>query len=51
MQMGFIQGTIDFILRQILEKYEMAGRKMCVVFVDLEETFDSVPKEGLVLKS
>ena len=49
MQMGFMpgRGTTDaiFILRQLLEKYEMAGRDLYVVFVDLEKAFDHVPRE------
>ena len=49
MQMGFMPGreTIDaiFILRQIFKNYKMAGRKLYVVFVDLEKAFDRVPKE------
>ena len=48
-QMGFAPGrrTINaiFILRQMLEKYETAGRKLYEVFVDLEKAFDRVPKE------
>ena len=42
MQMGFMpgRGTTDaiFIMRQLLEKYEMAG-------MDLEKAFDRVPRE------
>ena len=49
MQMGFIpgRGTMDaiFITRQLMEKYEMAGRNLYMVFVDLEKAFDIVPKE------
>ena len=41
MQMGFLpgRGTTDaiFIMRQLLEKYEMAGRNLYMVFVDLEK--------------
>ena len=49
MQMGFMpgRGTTDaiFILRQLLEKYEMAGRDLFMVFADLEKPFDRVPRE------
>ena len=41
------RGTIDaiFILRQVLEKYEIAGGKLFVVFVNLEKAFDRVSRE------
>ena len=49
MQMGFMPGrrTTDaiFILRQMLEKYEMARRKLYVVFVDLEKAFGRILRE------
>ena len=52
-QMGSMlgRGTVNaiFILWQILEKYEMAGRKLYVVFVDLEKAFDHVPRKVIWL--
>ena len=49
MQMGFMpgRGTTDaiFIMSQLLEKYEMAGRDQYMIFVDLEKAFDCVPRE------
>ena len=41
------RGTTDaiFIMRQLLEKYEMAGRDLYMVFVDLEKAFDRVSRE------
>ena len=50
MQMGFMpgRGTTDaiFIMRQLLEKYEMAGRDLYIIFVDLEKAFDRCSKRG-----
>ena len=34
-----------FTVRQMWKKYEIAGRKLYIVFVDLEKAFDSVPRE------
>ena len=41
------KGTINpiSILRQMLEKDKVAGRKLCMEFVDLEKAFDHVPRE------
>ena len=48
---GFMpgRGTADaiFILRQILEKFEMTGRILHVVFVDLEKPFHRVPRGAI----
>jgi len=47
MQMGFMpgKGTIVaiFIIRQMMEKYEMAEKRFYMAFVDLDKTFDRVP--------
>ena len=50
MQMGFMREgkTIDaiFIMRLMLEKYEMAGKRLGIVFVNLERAFAScIPGE------
>ena len=46
MQMGFMpgRGTTDaiFIKRQLMEKYEVAGRNLYMVFLDLEKAFARV---------
>ena len=46
MQMGFMpgRGTTDaiFIKRQLIEKYEVAGRNLYMVFLDLEKAFARV---------
>ena len=48
-QMSFMpgRGMTDaiFIMRQLLEKYEMARRDLYKVFVDLEKAFDLVPRK------
>ena len=48
-QMGFMpgRGTTNaiFLMRQLLEKYEMAGRDLYLVFVDLEKAFDCLPRK------
>ena len=40
------RGTLDaiFILQQMLQQYDMAGRKLYIVIVKLEKAFDHVPK-------
>ena len=53
MQVGFcVEKNIGSILilqqpsiHQVLEKYEIGGRKLYMVFVDLEKAFDCVPRE------
>ena len=46
--MGFIseKGAIDeiFSVRHTMEKYEVADRKLSMVFVDLEKAFNRVLK-------
>ena len=41
------RGTIHvtFIPKQILEKYEVAGKKLFVVFANLEKALNRTPKE------
>ena len=52
MQMGFVprKDTIHaiFIMRQMMEKYETAGRKLYMVLVDLEKASDHVPREVIL---
>ena len=49
MQMGFMPGRCTteaiFIMSRLMEKYEIAGRNLYMVFVDLEKAFDCVPRE------
>ena len=49
MQMGFMPGRGStyaiFTMRQLMEKFEMAGRNLYMVFVDLEKAFDRVSRE------
>ena len=51
MQFGFRpgRGTTDaiFIARQIQEKFLAQKKDLWVAFVDLEKTFDRVPRDGL----
>ena len=41
------RGTTDaiFILRQLQEKHLVAGKPLYLAFIDLEKTFDRVPRE------
>ena len=47
-QIGLVpgEGSTDaiFLVRQMMEKYEAAGKKLYLVFVNLEKTFDRVPR-------
>ena len=49
MQYGFMQGrgTVDavFVLRRLSEKFRAKNKKLFFIFVDLEKTFDRVPRE------
>ena len=48
MQMRFMpgKGTIHVIfVRRIMKKYEAPGRKLLMVYVDLEKAFDRDPRE------
>ena len=51
MQFGFIpeRGIIDavFILRRMQDEYHAKGKKLYMCFVDLEKTFDRVPRKVL----
>ena len=50
-QYGFMpgKGTTDsmFALRMLMEKYREGQRELHCVFVDLEKTYDKVPREEL----
>ena len=50
-QYGFMpgKGTTDvmFVLRMLMEKYKEGQRELHCVFVDLEKTYDRVPREEL----
>ena len=49
MQCGFMQSkkTTDarYILRQLKEKYLVAGKPLYLAFIDLEKAFDRAPQE------
>ena len=49
MQFGFVpgRGTADaiFIIRQLQEKYLAVNKPLYLAFVDLEKTFDRVPRK------
>ena len=47
--MKCLRGSIDtaFILRRIQEEYHAKGKKFYMCFVDLEKTFDRVPRKVL----
>ena len=48
MQMRFMHGTgtveVIFILRQVLDNYNMAGKKLYIVLVDLEKACDHLSR-------
>ena len=48
-QFGFVpgRGTTDaiFVVRQLQEKYLAANKRLYMAFVDLEKTFDQVPRK------
>ena len=48
-QFGFFpdRGTTDaiFVVRQLQKKYLAANKRFCITFVDLEKTFDRVPRK------
>ncbi|XP_074352668.1 uncharacterized protein LOC141691815 [Apium graveolens] len=51
-QFGFMLGmsTLEAIhlLRQLMEKYHVHSKDLHLVFIDLEKTYDSVPREGYI---
>lgn len=34
-----------FCVRQVMEKYREKNRKLCMTFIDLEKTYDRLPRE------
>lgn len=50
-QFGFMPGKSTtepiFCVRKMIEKYREKKRKLCVIFIDLEKTYDSDPIEVL----
>ena len=51
MQFGFMpgRGTIDalFVLRRMQGEYQDKGKKLYMCFVDLQKSFDRVPRKAM----